>query len=273
MTVQNLDQQIVAGFFNQFQNTELEIAFRPDFIQRQEPQEFQRDADGYPILNLMGLIVHPEKRIVLKDGEWATMRTRHPVPKFQHLNNIILLRGTPYGTIALFNRASKYSQRKSNGFVDGPIPHLHTTASFVAATMRYLKRKGLLFQGAWDLKCWIFSPTFAADLEEQATLDRAAGIAVNDGLPKRIRSNHPANMKPHDVESKRRGHPKRVADFQHPSEAQEHPLDIIPCRANGWKGKRYADQTPAERAAGQAMLAKPEEQLTSPGSRAGGHFA
>jgi hypothetical protein len=276
--------QVINRFYHAFQSAETTIACRPFFMQRVNPrtdiarQTPQGGVKQLPHddLSFMPIVDHPEGRVVLKPGQVAKIHAKDPIESKQHLNNIILILGTPYGVVVLHGREKEY-RVNGKGIVEGPIPHLHTTGRFTRAAMRFFKRKGMQFRGDWDLKNWIFSDSFEKDLIEQVELDRKeetemaikyfeatgqrlshAGQLVGDGLLKRIRQAHPANqIKPkagntHDV--KREIASKKLGD---------HPLDILPCRANGFKGTRYADQTPAQKAAGRAMLAKPEEVLAS----------
>jgi hypothetical protein len=273
-TVTPAEQLVIQRFWNEFQSATVNIAFRPMFMERKT---------GGMGVSFMGIITHPSKRVILKGGEIARINCVHPDPDKQHLNNMILIVGTPYGIVVAHGRQKDY-RVNGKSTVEGPVPSLHTTTRFAGAAMRYFKRKNIKFTGDADLKAWIFSDNFLLEVEEQATLDRKTesdlsiqdrvagksgrehlGSLVGDGLPKRVRQEHPVN-KPtaivHDMNS-RRGHTEPVADFQHPSEMKDHPLDIIPCRANGFKGIRYADQTAEQKAAGQRLLAKPEEQLSN----------
>jgi hypothetical protein len=178
----NTDAQIATYFFRQYEAAETVIAFRPYFMAKG-----LRIQDG---MNFMPIVDHPENRVILKPGEFAKIHAKHPDEKKQHLNNRILLRGTAYGVIVMHGREKEY-QVSGKGVVTGPVPKLHTTGSFIRMAMRFFKRKGQQFRGEPDLLAWITSESFPRDISEQAALDRAAGIVVDDGLPPRRRAQHP----------------------------------------------------------------------------------
>jgi hypothetical protein len=250
-TMSPAEQQAVQRFYNGFQNAPTTIAFRSQFIERK--------ADNS--VGFMPIISDPVKRIVMKEGDTARMHNVHPIETKQHLNSLFLLIGTPYGLLVVYGRENEYKINGKN-VVLGPLPQLHHTARFLGAALRFFARTKRGKTTTAELVTWIFSDNFERDLEEQAQLDyvteQKTGNTnlLGDGMPPRIRQQHPTQKKAYDV-SKRRGPIQPVADFQNPKEVQPHPLDIIPCRANGFKGTRYADQTPEQRAEGAAMVVQP----------------
>jgi hypothetical protein len=182
------EQAVINGFFNAYEKAEITIAYRSHFLSRERIGN---------IPNFMPIVNHPENRVVLKPGEMAKLHAKHPDENKQHLNNIIVVMGTPYGVV-VFHGCEKNFRRAKNGTVNGVLPHMHTTASFTKMAMRLFQRKGWRFLGDYDMKNWIFSPTFQADIEEQADIDFTQGIAVNDGLPQRRRAHHPTNKAFHE---------------------------------------------------------------------------
>lgn len=257
------EQRMIEGFYREYQAEGTQIAYKHAFMARERIIE--------DIVNFMPIVDHPEERVVLKPAQFARIHAKHPDENKQFLNNIILVLGTPYGIVVFHAREKDYRRTKS-GQIVGTVPHMHTTISFTKMAMRVFKRKGIRFNGAWDMKNWIWSPTFQTDLEEQMDIDFTQKIAIDDGLPARRRAQHPvAKTQPrltsHDVKKQGGKKPffkKSDVDGSRRQSAPRdgnHPLDIVPCRANGWKGTRYVDQTPEQRAEGLAMLANPEEQL------------
>jgi hypothetical protein len=212
------EQRTIEGFFNAYENAEVTIAFRTHFMAR---ERIGREANFMPIVD------HPEGRVVLKPGEIAKIHAKHPDENKQFLNNLILVMGTPYGVV-VFHATEKNFARAKNGKVNGVLPHMHTTINFTKMAMRVFKRKGWRgFLGDFDMKNWVFSPTFQADMDEQVAIDRQAelersrlhyeetgegksfaGTIVTDGLPPRRRAQHPTTkstqprLTSHDVKEK-----------------------------------------------------------------------
>jgi len=271
-TVSLEEQNVLQRFHAGFRDAQVNIAFRPIFM--------ERDASGQG-MSFMPIITHPMKRVVLKPNEVARMHAVHPDPKKSHFNNMILMIGTEYGVIVMHGREKDYHVN-GKGTVQGPLPKLHTTTRFLGAALRFFTRTRRGKTSDSELLVWICSDNFTSDIEEQARLDRleearlkslnAHQNLLGDGLPPRIRQQHPVNKRPHDV----KGKPAKVPETKPTAKSdvslvgrlsgkaqEKHPLDILPCRANGFKGTRYADQTPEQRAEGQRMLAQPHEQLSN----------
>lgn len=174
------NQMILKGFLEAVLAAPKQIKYNPQFMDHKARVE--RDE-----INFINVISHPKLRIVLRAGEFAVTRATHPNPRFVDSSNVILVRGTQYGAIAMFGIESQYSVNEKTRHVSGPVPRLHAGRAFLMAADRHFKRKGVPFNimhhPEQQLLEWIFSPTFAVDLAEQAKLDKAAGIALGDGLP------------------------------------------------------------------------------------------
>lgn len=182
------NQNILTGFFNAVQTAEKQIKYNPQYMDHKLRVEKNE-------IDFMNAITHPALRIVLKVGEFAVTRATHPNPRFAKASNVLLLRGTQYGTLCLFGKESEYKRNEKTAVVTGPIPRLHATRAFLMAADRYFKRQGIPFSlqtGEMMLINWIFSDTFATDLAEQAKLDLAAGIKLGDGMPPKPPYKRPA---------------------------------------------------------------------------------
>lgn len=178
-------QHATARFYQSYQDAPITIAYRPWF----KDPDAASVADGG--ISFMPIVNRPDTRVVLKPGETAKISAKHPIESKQHLNNIILMLGTPYGLVVMHGREKDYHVN-GKGIVKGPLPHLHSTASFSLMVLRVFKRKGWKLRGDSAIKEWIFSDHFEVDLLEQMAYDQKDGIAVNDGLPARRRAVHPA---------------------------------------------------------------------------------
>lgn len=233
---QTNNQQIVGGFIRALLATQTLIRYNGKFMDHAK-RLATKETD------FMNIVDHPNHRVILKPEEWAITRSVHPLEKYSHTNQVILMRGTDYGILVMFGPEAQYDQKqvgKAIKFV-GPIPKLHTTMAFRMAAMRFFKRtqgKALLLGADEAILNWIFSPTFQSDLAEQARLDVAAGLKLGDGYAPRTRAE-----------------PSQAVRAAKPvTKTEKHPLDIIACRANGFKGVPYNEQTPEQKAAGQAVL-------------------
>ena len=246
---QTNNQHIVGGFIRNLVATQLIITYNGKFMDH-EKRLASKETD------FMNIVSHPHYRIILKPNEWALTRAEHPLEKYKHTNQVILMRGTVYGIIVMFGPEAQYDQKLVKGvpMFFGPIPKLHATSSFRMMTMRFFKRttgKALLLGADEQIMAWIFSPNFQKELDEQIRIDKVQGIQVTDGLPPRTRA-------PHHVQMARTPNPnaksEQKAVAKPPVKAKGHPLDIIPNRANAFKGTPYSEQTPEQKAAGQAIL-------------------
>jgi hypothetical protein len=211
------EQRTIEGFYRAYQADGTQIAYKHAFMGRERIG---------PYANFMPIVDHPEDRVVLKAGETARIHAKHPDETKQHLNNLILVMGTPYGVVVFHAREKDYRVTKS-GQIVGVVPQMHTTISFTKMAMRVFKRKGWRFLGDYDMKNWIFSPTFQADLEEQMDIDFTQKIDINDGLPPRRRAHHPVarstqpRLTSHDV--KKQGEKKPFFKKSDVDGSRRHP--------------------------------------------------
>lgn len=208
------NQKILAGFIGEILGAEKQIKYNAQYMDHKARVE--RDE-----INFMNVITHPTIRIVLRTNEFAVTRAVHPNPRFARASNVILMRGTQYGLIAMFGKEAEYKQ-KADKTVTGPLPGLHTTRAFLMAASRFFKRRGIEFHlqtSELQLLNWIFSDSFTADLEEQAREDVKAGIALGDGLPPKPPYKRPANKvatagsaPSNDAKFERREKPNKVVN-------------------------------------------------------------
>lgn len=207
------NQNILNGFLNTIldidENEGKRIKYNPQFMDHKLRVEKGE-------IDFMNVITHPNIRIVLRVNEFALTRAEHPNPRFAKASNVILLRGTQYGTIALFGKEAEYKRDAKTKDVHGPLPRLHATRAFLMAADRFFRRKGIPFSlqtGEVMLVNWIFSESFTDDLLEQAKLDTANKIELGDGMPPKP----PYKKKPVNPDAKAADHnraPSNDAKFE-----------------------------------------------------------
>lgn len=228
------NQQVVGGFLKAILATERQIPYNPKFMDHELRLSENR-------ISFMSIVNDPVRRIILSPGDRAITRATHPHPRHADTSNIILMQGTQYGLVVVFGREKSYDQCRITGKFIGDLPKLHAGTAFTMAMLRHFKHIGnpisLIGSEVVALE-WLFSDSFTKDIAEQAARDKAAGVAVGDGLPPKAPSSYL-------VKANRAATPSaKTARHSAPTVKlpPPHPMDIMPCRANNFKGRPATEQ-------------------------------
>lgn len=173
-----MQTNIVGGFMAGLLEANKQITYNPQFMDHKLRVEKGE-------ICFINAVIHPRLRVVLRPNELAMSRSEPPAGN-QSKANVLLFRGTEYGTIVMYGIESQYGVEKKTGRYIGPTPSLRVPQSFMWAAVRYFKRAGKPFsilKATPALLEWIFSKDFQQNLQEQAAIDKASGITLGDMLP------------------------------------------------------------------------------------------
>jgi hypothetical protein len=196
----NKEQDIPTNFWNLAKFTKKTIRYNNAYMDH-ELRVTRKQID------FMNIITHPTLRVILRSGESAIMRCVHPNEKLAHLNNLILMVGSPYGLVVMYGLEKSYYETKDGSeAVIGPIPTMHATTTFWMMFRRFVQRTGRYNKDVptEGIMKWVLSKDFRKDIQDQVQCDKQAGLEISDGLPakpprpapKPKQSTEPAAAKP-----------------------------------------------------------------------------